>query len=69
MTIKEALNLLITHGKNNISILERNDNLWEVTDDELVKITGDFYIAVDTLQRLLDKTNRFLHDTKDIETT
>ena len=69
MTIKEALNLLTIHGKNNLTILEGGENKWDVPSEEIDEVSGKFYIALDTLQRLVDRTNRYLHETKDFETS
>ena len=70
MTVKEALNILIIHGKNNVSILEGNENHWiVVTDEEKAKVSGEFQVAVDTVRRLVEKTDKFLHETKGFEVT
>ena len=69
MTIKEAMNLVQIHAKNNLRILEGRPNQWKPEDaKEVCQIRGNLIIALDILNRLTRDTNEFITKTKGFET-
>ena len=69
MTIKEAMNLVQIHAKNNMGILEGRPNQWKPEDaEEVGQIRGNLIIALDILNRLTHDTNEFIAKTKNLET-